>query len=69
MRTETTVTRLEGARAEVTCLSAPSSSCRVRAAGRTTTVPRGRTRAIRLPRGATVRVIDPDGRTRTVSPG
>ena len=34
-------------------------SCRVRAAGRTTTVPRGRTRAIRLPRGATVRVIDP----------
>ena len=69
VRTETTVTRLEGARAEVTCLSAPSSSCRVRAAGRTTTVPRGRTRAIRLPRGGTVRVIDPDGRTRTVSPG
>ena len=60
VRTEATVARLEGARAEVTCLSAPSASCRVRAAGRTPLVPRGRTRVVPPRRaGATVRVIDP----------
>jgi hypothetical protein len=66
VRTEATVARLDGTRAEVTCLSAPTASCRVAFAKRTITVPRGRTRHIRLPRGATVRVIDADGRTRTV---
>jgi hypothetical protein len=68
VRTDATVARLEGRRASVTCLSAPTASCRVRFAKRTLRVPRGRTREIRLPRGATVRVIDPDGRTRTVFP-
>ncbi|WP_028061961.1 WD40 repeat domain-containing protein [Solirubrobacter soli] len=68
VRTEASVARMEGARVEVTCLSAPTSSCRVRAAGRTARVRVGRTKTIRLPRGATVRVIDPDGRTRTVLP-
>jgi hypothetical protein len=66
VRTEATVARLRGARAEVTCLSAPSASCRVRAAAVTMRVARGRTRALRLPRGAKVRVVDPDGRSRVV---
>jgi WD40 repeat protein len=66
VRTEATVARLQGTRAEVTCLSAPTASCRVAAGGRTLRVRRGRTRQLRLPRGAPVRVIDPDGRTRTV---
>jgi hypothetical protein len=66
VRTEATVARLEGTRASVTCLSAPSAACRVRAAGRTLSVARGRTREFRLPRGAVVRVIDPDGRSRVV---
>jgi hypothetical protein len=66
VRTEATVARLEGLRASVTCLSAPAASCRVRAAGKTMRVPPGRTRFFRLPRGVTVRVVDPDGRTRTV---
>jgi hypothetical protein len=69
VRTEATVARLEGARAEVTCLSAPGDVCRVTAARRATRIPRGRSRVVRLPRGATVRVTDPDGRTRTVSSG
>jgi hypothetical protein len=69
VRTEATVARLEGTRAEVTCLSAPTASCRVAFAKRTIAVPRGRTRAIRLPRGARVRVIDPDRRSRVVFAG
>jgi hypothetical protein len=68
--------------AQLTCLSVPAVRCRVvaglttrggRSAGRVvTTVPRGRARVVRIPvkaRGQlrlTVRVTDPDGRTRTV---
>lgn len=66
VRTEATVARLDGLRASVICLSAPTASCRVAYGKRRLSVPRGRTREIRLARGVTVRVVDPDGRTRTV---
>jgi hypothetical protein len=64
VRTEAAVARLSGGRAEVTCLSAPRASCRVRAAGRTLRLRVGRTRVLRA---ASVRVVDPDGRSRAVS--
>jgi hypothetical protein len=66
VRTEATVARLDGLRASVTCLSTPTASCRVAYGKHRLSVPRGRTRFFRLARGVTVRVVDPDGRTRTV---
>jgi hypothetical protein len=66
VRTEATVARLDGLRAEVTCLSAPAASCRVAYGKRTLRVARGRTRGFRLPHGVKVRVVDPDGRSRVV---
>ena len=73
VRSEVWVGRLEDSRVEVRCLSTPGPTCRVearwRGGSRVARVARGRARVVSLPRGTgrlTVRVTDPDGRTRTV---
>jgi hypothetical protein len=76
VRTAATVASLAPAgayaRVDVGCLSGPGNACHVtarRGAKRVTArIPAGRTRTLRL-RGTkiTVRVTDPDGRTRVVS--